>query len=300
MSGIYLVWIVDVLRGAGCIVQENGTTAGWQERARSSGGFPSMPLGVQWHHTASNTTPANDLGWMINGSDDAPIGNVLLDRNGHYWPIAAGASNTAGKGGPLAMSRGTIPLDSGNTRSFAIEAANNGVGEQWSAQMIDAYFRGSNAINRQLGNLPTDVFNHQTWAPTRKVDPATTNVAGSWKPRSSTSSGTWNQDDVRSECSKRAGGAPGPTPRPPQRKDDDVIDGLWKRDNHDAVFAVYSNGTKQWATDQGHLNGLVTMCALNGASTEIGEQPDPGLFAAFGYIVGPVPPGCDEWGNFLG
>jgi hypothetical protein len=262
MSGIYLDWLVEVLIGAGCKVNENSTTDGWQHRARGSGGFPSTPLGVQWHHTASNTTPASDLNWMINGSDDAPIGNVLLDRNGVYWPIAAGASNTAGKGGPLTMSRGTIPLDSGNTRSVAIEAANNGVGEQWSEAQISAYFRGSNAINARLGNLPTDVFNHQSWAPSRKVDPATASaVQGPWRPQSINGSGTWNQADVRAECKKRAGSGPGPTPTPPPSGDDDVekylvrsTDGMpWVTD-----FASYATQiTEEQAADGVNMRGYI-------------------------------------------
>lgn len=237
MTGIYYTDLLDVLRAAGCRVAENATTNGWQKRARSSGGFPSAPLGVQWHHTASNTTPANDLSWMIVGCPDSPVGNLLLDRTGCYWPVAAGAANTAGKGGPLAMSRGTIPLDSANTRTFAIEAANNGVGEAWPAVMIDAYFAGSNALNARFGNLPTDVFNHQTWAPTRKIDPATAGaVQGSWRPGSSTSSGTWTQSDVRAECSRRAGAAPGPTPPTPE-EDDDVKARLVKGGDNPTVYA---------------------------------------------------------------
>lgn len=220
MSGIYLTWLVDVLRAAGLNVAENAITDGWQNRARSSGGFPSTPLGVQWHHTASSTSPENDLSWQIDGCDDAPVGNLLLDRTGTYWPVAAGAANTAGKGGPLTLSRGTIPQDSGNTRSVAIEVANNGVGEPWPEVQINAYIAGSNAINARLGNLPTDVFTHALGAgdgwTDRKIDPATADaVQGSWKPRSVNSSGTWSLADVRSECALRAG-SPIPTPEPPE------------------------------------------------------------------------------------
>ncbi|MET0415646.1 MAG: hypothetical protein ABW022_06460, partial [Actinoplanes sp.] len=100
MTGLYVTDMLDVLRAAGCRVAENATTNGWQTRARSSGGFPVVPLAVWWHHTASSTTPASDLSYMIDGSDDAPVGNMLIDREGVCWPIAAGASNCAGKGGP--------------------------------------------------------------------------------------------------------------------------------------------------------------------------------------------------------
>jgi hypothetical protein len=236
VTGIYYTDILDVLRAAGCTVAESSTTNGWQRRARSSGGFPSAPLGVQWHHTASSTSPANDLHWQIVACQDSPVGNMLLDRTGTFWPVAAGAANTAGKGGPLAMSRGTIPLDSANTRTWAIEAANNGVGEAWPTAQIDAYFRASNALNARFGNAPGDVFNHNTWAPTRKIDPATSSaVQGAWCPASSTSSGTWRQSDVTAECQRRAAGAPGP--RPPMPGGDDVIPQVMKGDASDTYWA---------------------------------------------------------------
>lgn len=220
MTGIYLTDMLNVLRAAGVTVAESSTTNGWQRRARSSGGFPAMPTAVQWHHTASQTAPANDLNYMINGNSDAPVGNCLLDRTGTFWPIAAGAANTAGKGGSLTVSRATIPQDGANARTFAIEAANNGVGEAWPQVQIDAFFAISNALNAWFGNLPTDVFNHNTWAPTRKIDPATSAaVQGPWRPGSSTSSGTWRQADVNAECSNRAA-APGPQPIPDLEEDD--------------------------------------------------------------------------------
>lgn len=212
MTGIYYVEAADWLRAVGLKVVE---VQGWQTRARSSGGFASPPLGVQWHHTASQTTPQNDTNYMFHNAQDAPIGNALIARDGSIWLGAAGAANTAGKGGPLTLSRGTVPLDGANSRTWAFEVANNGVGEAWPQVQIDAYFKASNEMNRRFGNKPTDVFNHQTWAPTRKIDPATAAaVQGPWKPRAINGSGTWNQDDVRAECTKRAGGTP-PTPVPP-------------------------------------------------------------------------------------
>jgi hypothetical protein len=223
VTGIYYAELLDVLRAAGCQVAESAVTAGWQTRARSSGGFPAPPLAVWWHHTASATTPANDLGYMIDGSDDAPVGNLLLDRAGCYWPVAAGASNCAGKGGPATFSRGTVPADSGNTHGFQIEVANNGVGERWPQAQVDAFFAGSNALNAHVGNVPTDVITHNVWAPTRKIDPATAAaVEGPWKPRSCTTSGTWELADIRVECSRRAAIAPSPPPPEDAVTDDDI------------------------------------------------------------------------------
>jgi hypothetical protein len=242
MTGIYYPELLDVLRAAGCKVAENATTNGWQTRARSSGGFPAPPLAVWWHHTASSTSPANDLNYMIDGSDDAPVGNVLLDRTGTFWPIAAGASNCAGKGGPASFSRGTIPLDQGNTRGFQIEVANNGVGEAWPQVQIDAYFAGSNALNAHVGNLPTDVITHQVWAPTRKIDPATAAaVQGPWKPRSCTSSGTWDLDDIRAECNRRA--TPDQEDDMPLTDDDieRIAERVWQFQINDALTGKKAN-----------------------------------------------------------
>src|SRR5262245_3534593 len=307
MAGIYLTWLVDVLRAAGCTVNESSLTNGWQSRSRSSGGFPETPLGVQWHHTASSTTPANDLSWQINGCDDAPVGNLLLDRDGCYWPVAAGAANTAGKGGPLTLSRGTIPQDSANTQSVAIEAANNGVGERWPQVQIDSYFRGSNAINAKLGNRPDDVFSH-AWGSsecpgwtTRKIDPATASaVEGPWQPRSVNSSGTWSLADIRAECNRRAGSVPPPIP--PIGDDDTVFVQFAYSVNPNLgpgeVFAVYTNGTKIWQINDGTLDRARDLALLGGFDNTIYEYPDMTLFGALGMVpAGMNAPGHDPWGN---
>ena len=217
MGDLY-VPIADILRAAGCQVGVNDINEGWERRSRSSGGFDGQPLAVQWHHTASSASVNSDLSYMINGSPDEPVGNVLLDRAGVYWPVAGGAANTSGKGGPNSFSRGTVPKDSGNTRLFSIEIANNGVGEAYTATQIDAAFRGSNALNAHFGNQPDDVVTHALGAgdgyTDRKIDPATTNMHGDWEPRSVNSSGTWSQSDLRAECRARAGSGPSPIPIP--------------------------------------------------------------------------------------
>jgi hypothetical protein len=216
--GRYYTELADVLTAAGVVVAVDDVNAGWESRARSSGGFAAAPLGVVWHHTASSATPYSDLSYMCHGSADAPIGNVLLDRNGVVWPIAAGAANTQGKGGPVTLSRGTVPVDAGNSQLFAIEAANSGTGEAWPAQQVDAYFATSNALNALFGNTPTDVITHAVNDPPvcwtdRKIDPATSaGVRGPWVPAPVSSSGTWAIGDIRAECAHRAGNPPPPTP----------------------------------------------------------------------------------------
>lgn len=225
--------LVSILRNAGCTVQVGSINTGWERRARSSGGFSAPPLAVWWHHTASKTSIENDLQWQCHSCDDAPVGNVTLDRNGCFWPIAGGASNCAGKGGPANFSRGVSPTDQGNTTGFQIEVCNDGVGENWPQVQVDAYFRGSNALNAFVGNQPTDIITHNAWAPTRKIDPATANaVQGPWHPRSCTTSGTWDLGDIRAECAARAGA---PAPHPPNIGDD--MAQIIKGDGSDTYWA---------------------------------------------------------------
>jgi hypothetical protein len=211
MAGIYYDDLLSILSNAGIPFGLNHITDGWERRSRSSGGFPAPPLGVQFHHTASSASVESDLNYMVHGSPDRPVGNVLIDRTGIWWPIAAGAANTSGKGGPSSFSRGVVPLDKGNTTLWSLECANNGVGEPWPQVQIDSAIAGSNALNAHFGNLPTDVITHAAYT-SRKIDPATAAaVQGPWRPASVNSSGTWDVWDLTNECSRRAGTLPPPT-----------------------------------------------------------------------------------------
>ena len=207
MGSYYLTWLADVLRGEGLRVVECDE---WQTRSRSSGGYePGRPWCVMWHHTASATgaSAANDVAYMLNPSNDAyPTANLYIARDGEVWVMAAGATNTNGKGsGERRTSRGTVPVDSMNTYAVGIEIGNNGSGEPYSQACINAAFVTSLAVTRECGLLPTDVIHHQAYAPDRKVDPATcTGVQGDWYPKSITSSGTWSLDDLKAECDRRA------------------------------------------------------------------------------------------------
>jgi hypothetical protein len=117
------------------------------------------------------------------------------------------------------MSRGVVPQDQMNTHAVGIEAANNGVGEPWTQQQIDAYFKLSLALTRNLGLGPADVCSHQRYAPDRKVDPATAAaVQGPWRPGSVNSSGSWNNDHIQAECIERS------APLPPPEEDVQVVE----------------------------------------------------------------------------
>ena len=205
--------VVDVLRAGGLTVVE---FEGWKTRSRSSGGFNAL-AGVVHHHTASKTSPANDLNYMVYGCPDAPVSNGLLDRTGTFTVIAGGAANHAGKGGP----RGSVPLDSGNSYCFGIEAANNGVGEPWPKAQTDAYLKMTVALAAAYG-LPITApvqFSHAEWT-SRKIDPA---GPSPWPTINS--SQTWDMNAYRASAAElAAGGGPGPA------DDDDDDDLSWLLD----------------------------------------------------------------------
>jgi hypothetical protein len=120
------------------------------------------------HHTASNTTPANDVAFCARGSSIAPIYNAMVDRTGRWWVIAAGATNNAGSGGP----RGNLPQDGANSRVIGLCGMNAGVGEPWPQVQQDALIRGVAACCAAYGIPVSAVITHAEWAPTRKIDPA--------------------------------------------------------------------------------------------------------------------------------
>jgi hypothetical protein len=203
MGSRYLTDLAGILRGAGLSVVE---VDGWQYRARSSGGYePDRPWVVMWHHTASQTSPENDVNYIVSGSPDAPLANLYIARDGTVYVCAGGATNTNGKGGPVTVSRGTVPVDSMNSFALGCEIANSGVGETYPQAQIDAAFGMSLAVCAAYGLATVDALGHVDWSPGRKIDPATaTAVAGPWQPRSINSSGSWNVDDLHAELVARS------------------------------------------------------------------------------------------------
>jgi len=185
MGDRWLTNLSDVLHDAGLFVVE---LDGWQYRSRSSGGYDTgRPDTVMVHHTASppSASGENDAWYCAEGDEDAPLSNLCLDRDGVWWVLAAGATNTNGKGGPL----GGVPQDSMNTHAIGIEA-NGGYGYEWPAVQTDSYLRGVRVLQQVYGC--TNVFAHFEWAPDRKVDPA---GPSPWSPDNS----SWDMDRFRAD-----------------------------------------------------------------------------------------------------
>lgn len=230
MGAIWLRELPDVVAAAGV---DYRLWPGWETRGRSSGGYDAV-YAVFAHHTASDTTPDNDCHWEWEASDDRPIGAMHLDRNGRVTIGAAGATNCQGKGGPWSLSRGTIPLDKGNTYGIAIEAANNGVGEPWPQDQTDAYVALVAALCDYRGLDPRrDVLAHFEWVqpscPGRKIDPAGPSPYA-------TGSSKWNMDAFRADVANC-----GPTPTPPEPEDDAVTDDDIERIAQRAAQLVFAH-----------------------------------------------------------
>jgi hypothetical protein len=185
---LFLTDMADVLRAGGVRVME---TPGWQQRAYPKwGGFQQMPTHVMVHHTASKTTVANDLNYILS-SPLAPIGNLYLDRTGVVWMVAAGTAVTNGKGSSTPWNGG-VPDNEMNHWSIAIEAANDGIGEPWPKVQTDAYVALCAALCAAY-KIPTDhVRAHWEWAPGRKIDPAGPSPWAVGKQ-------SWNMDKFRSD-----------------------------------------------------------------------------------------------------
>lgn len=204
MGSRYLTDLADVCRTTGYTVIEVGGPStvgtGWKTRARGSGGYNSgLPNHIMCHHTASS---ASSDGWPgVNyctfNDDDAPLCNLYLSRKGEIFVCAAGATNTNGTGSDPC---GVVPNDSMNSSAIGIEAANDGVGEQWPTIQQDAYVKLCATLAAHYGIPNRAIEAHFEWAPSRKIDPA-------GNSRYATGGNKWNMGKFRSDVA--AGGSSG-------------------------------------------------------------------------------------------
>lgn len=163
-------WLADVLRAAGCAVDET-IVPDWKYRGHTDG--PFSPVGVLGHHTAGPAT--GDLPSLRTVRDgrpglDGPLANLMLSRAGVWVPIAAGRAWHAGAADD-ATRWPWVPRGDGNGYLIGIEAESSGTGD-WTAQQLAAYPHGVAALLAHLGAGADRFLGHLEWAPSRKVDPA--------------------------------------------------------------------------------------------------------------------------------
>ena len=151
---------------------------GWELRSRSSGGFERI-MGACCHHDAGGASQSTQsrADYSSYRAEYAPVGNFILGVGGlqDVVLIAAGATNTQGRGGPYQTSQGTVPLDDGNRRMIAIEASNTGTGTQdWNPAQQVAYLTLCAALIECYGLKSSDVISHSDW--TNPINGGRTNV----------------------------------------------------------------------------------------------------------------------------
>lgn len=170
-----LLWLADVLRGAGLTVHE---VPGWQTRsaAEDTDASTYQPRGVIIHETRAPriVSDAAEIGVLVNGRVglSGPIAQLYLGRDGHWHVVAAGLCHhvRTGWGGPF---KGL-----GNNRLLGIEAAHtvsvDAAGrrlETWAGKPVQyaSYVRGVAAIRAHTGwSAPVGHKEHQ---PGDKPDP---------------------------------------------------------------------------------------------------------------------------------
>ena len=159
-----LVWLPEVLRGAGLKVAE---TDGWANRGRREMG---TVRGVMCHHTGSSGSGnMPTLATLKTGRSDlpGPLSQLGLGRDGTYYIVAAGLANHAGPGK-------WAGIESGNTNFLGIEAENKGAASDiWPDVQMDAYRRGVAAILKHVGASADFCCGHKEYAlpKGRKPDP---------------------------------------------------------------------------------------------------------------------------------
>ncbi|MFB6721255.1 N-acetylmuramoyl-L-alanine amidase [Kribbella sp. NPDC056345] len=168
-------WLIDVLRGAGVQVVEEGN---WQARG-VSGSF--NPIGVLWHHTAgvtsTATNPAPSLNVCINGRGgdrplQGPLCHALVDYHGVFHLISANRANHAG----ASRGSGPIPVGDGNTMLVGWEIDYNGVSQQMTAAQYNASVAATAAVLKQLGRDANHARGHIETSTENKIDPAFVNL----------------------------------------------------------------------------------------------------------------------------
>jgi N-acetyl-anhydromuramyl-L-alanine amidase AmpD len=165
-----LTWLADVLRAAGCKVEER---PGWKNAGRAEMGTVK---GVLLHHTAGSLKGnAPSLALVEKGRSDlpGPLSHLVLGRDGTFYVVAAGRCNHAGAGSWQGVT-------AGNSSFIGIEAENAGTGvDPWPEVQMEAYARGVAAILKHIGADDVMAAGHKEYALPRgrKIDPSFDMVA---------------------------------------------------------------------------------------------------------------------------
>lgn len=167
-------WLMDVIADEFRGVKGFRVDAypGWETRGRPV----FEPEGVMDHHTGAGAYN-NLLRYMAVGPVHPPLCNYATSRPNRgvvrVTVVAAGRANHAGVG-ELPWRRGQG--STGNFRTFGAEHQNDGR-QPWPSQQVEAIRRVDAALLKAMGRDTAYMLDHKTYAPTRKVDRHSTDVA---------------------------------------------------------------------------------------------------------------------------
>lgn len=171
----YDTGIADRLRKAGLRVKE---CDGWKNRGNSSGSN-FHPKGLVVHHTAGPGPSAGvspSLGICINGRSDlpGPLCNIYMDFDGVVYAVAAGSANHAGT-----PDGGSWKGMTGNSTAWGFEIEHPGTYPLEEERAAIAAAAVAAMIRGTCDH--TMVPYHKEWAPSRKIDLATSPSPGNFR-----------------------------------------------------------------------------------------------------------------------
>lgn len=164
----YQPGILEAIRDWGLTVHE---VPGWQTRGSSD----FTPRGHVIHHDVIPDQPGDSdhiPTIIVQGRSDlpGPLANFWLERDGDVHLCAAGRANHAGEGGWNGLS--------GNSTVWGTEMNSLGTpADPWPEVQLDAMARLAACTAEFSGFSIANVCGHKEWAPTRKIDPHTINMA---------------------------------------------------------------------------------------------------------------------------
>lgn len=215
--------VIADLEATGIPVQE---IDGWEDRGRP---YAFNPRGLLWHHTATKGYQYDypSLGIVRDGRSDlpGPLAQFGIGRiTGTVYVIAGGYANHAGGGGWGGLT--------GNGSVWGIEAEGDGIGEEWTPELIRSYVALSVALCRHGGFESDRICRHAEWSDGGKIDTATSPL----------DDGDWIR--ARVAASLNAPVEPDPEPEPDLEVPDLFIFDYKVGEDHRGI--LYSDGFYCW------------------------------------------------------
>jgi hypothetical protein len=328
-------WILPALLADPVLAPKVIAVPGHETRGRPPSQFSFFPSGILEHHTACMCRIGHDPQSCLNtiisghGSTPGPISQLLgtFTKPGTRWTgsnvdphiivVADGRANHAGTG------EYSWGAPSGNGSSIGIEWC--GPVGYWPDEVIDFRARVTAALLRNRRWDVGQVDTHYSYGRPigRKIDPS-----GAWLEEQTLGlTQPWARNTWRSRVSRLLAPPPPTIPQPPVQEDDvstkTILHDVGTNVPHGTVYLCDAT-TKVWI-DNGNVAAqlqyrvmeamgqvpdyakppapwpaalaLSPQVAIDGHRYSVVTNGNANLVASFGPIIGPRPPGVDEYGR---